>query len=123
MLIITVIALIGLASIVIILTNNFKGSVITNFEECIAAGNPAMESYPRQCMANGQTFVEIIDDAWRLDRMVLMQHEFEGYFACFGCKVSFGDESVICIDPIMGMKQVDETFERYCGEGFEVVEL
>jgi len=22
---------------------------ITNFEECIAAGNPAMESYPRQC--------------------------------------------------------------------------
>ena len=34
---------------------------ITNFEECIAAGNPAMESYPRQCRANGQTFVEFID--------------------------------------------------------------
>ena len=31
---------------------------ITNFEECIAAGNPAMESYPRQCRADGQTFVE-----------------------------------------------------------------
>ena len=34
---------------------------IKNFEQCIAAGNPAMESYPRQCSANGQTFVEEID--------------------------------------------------------------
>lgn len=33
---------------------------ITNFEECIAAGNPAMESYPRQCRADGKTFVEKI---------------------------------------------------------------
>ncbi|MBW3017285.1 hypothetical protein KY316_02845 [Candidatus Woesearchaeota archaeon] len=31
---------------------------ITNFDECAAAGNPVMESYPRQCRANGQTFVE-----------------------------------------------------------------
>lgn len=35
---------------------------ITNFDECIAAGNPAMESYPRQCRANGVTFVEDISD-------------------------------------------------------------
>jgi len=35
---------------------------ITNFEECIAAGNPAMESYPRQCRANDITFVEEIED-------------------------------------------------------------
>lgn len=35
---------------------------ITNFEECITAGNPAMESYPRQCRANGMTFVEEIED-------------------------------------------------------------
>jgi len=31
---------------------------ITTFEECVAAGNPVMESYPRQCRAQGQTFVE-----------------------------------------------------------------
>ncbi len=31
---------------------------ITNFEECVAAGNPVMESYPRQCQADGRTFVE-----------------------------------------------------------------
>jgi len=33
---------------------------ITNFEECIAAGNPAMESYPRQCRdpISDRTFTE-----------------------------------------------------------------
>jgi len=35
--------------------------VVTNFEECIEAGNPAMESYPRQCRHGDQTFVEEID--------------------------------------------------------------
>ena len=30
---------------------------ITNFEECAAAGNPVMESYPEQCMADGKVFV------------------------------------------------------------------
>jgi hypothetical protein len=35
-------------------------SAITSFEECVAAGYPVMESYPRRCAANGQTFVEDI---------------------------------------------------------------
>ena len=35
---------------------------ITNFEECAAAGNAVMESYPRQCRsADGRLFVEEID--------------------------------------------------------------
>lgn len=34
---------------------------ISDFESCAAAGNPVMESYPRQCRANGQTFVEVIN--------------------------------------------------------------
>lgn len=34
-----------------------KSSNITSFEECKAAGKPIMESYPEQCNANGQTFV------------------------------------------------------------------
>ena len=38
-------------------------STITNFEECIAAGNPAMESYPRQCRTpDGKHFVESIPE-------------------------------------------------------------
>ena len=36
--------------------------VVNNFDECIAAGNPAMESYPRQCMTrDGETFTEEIE--------------------------------------------------------------
>jgi len=35
--------------------------VIANFEECVAAGNPVMESYPRQCRTqDGRLFVEEI---------------------------------------------------------------
>jgi hypothetical protein len=34
---------------------------ITNFEECVAAGNPILESYPRQCRTmDGKQFVEEI---------------------------------------------------------------
>lgn len=35
--------------------------VVTNFEECVAAGNPVMESYPRQCSHKGEIFTEEID--------------------------------------------------------------
>jgi hypothetical protein len=35
---------------------------ITTFEECVAAGNPVMESYPRQCRTqSGETFVEDVE--------------------------------------------------------------
>lgn len=32
----------------------------SNFEECVAAGNPIMESYPRQCRVSTQLFTETI---------------------------------------------------------------
>ena len=35
---------------------------VTSFEECAAAGNPVMESYPRQCRAGDATFVEEIPE-------------------------------------------------------------
>ncbi len=38
-------------------------AVVTNFEECAAAGNPVMESYPRQCRAGDTTFVEEVPEA------------------------------------------------------------
>ena len=38
---------------------NRTGEVpVTNFDECLAAGNPVMESYPRQCRHGNQTYVE-----------------------------------------------------------------
>jgi len=96
--------------------------IISNFEECIAAGNPAMESYPRQCRdpISDTTFVEEIDE-WKLDGIVLMKHDVNGNFACFGCS-SPGEGPAICIDPIMEMKLFEETAERYCSGEFEVIE-
>lgn len=35
---------------------------VANFEECVAAGNPAMESYPRQCRHKDQLFTEDTED-------------------------------------------------------------
>ena len=37
-----------------------QDSKINNFMDCINAGNPAMESYPRQCRAGEETFTENI---------------------------------------------------------------
>lgn len=34
--------------------------VVSNFEECMLAGFPIMESYPRQCASPAGTFVEDI---------------------------------------------------------------
>ncbi len=41
------------------------GEQISNFKECENAGNPIMESYPRQCMDHGKTFFEdvLYDDS------------------------------------------------------------
>jgi uncharacterized protein (UPF0333 family) len=40
-----------------------KKATITNFDECAAAGNPVMESYPEQCSANGQTFIRDVEES------------------------------------------------------------
>ena len=47
----------------VIISFFFEPVTIDNFEECIAAGNPAMESHPRQCNTeDGKHFVEIINE-------------------------------------------------------------
>jgi hypothetical protein len=41
-----------------LLRDNFGGThAIKTFEDCVNAGNPVLESYPEQCTAGGQTFV------------------------------------------------------------------
>lgn len=35
---------------------------VNSYEDCVAAGNPVMESYPAQCVAGGRVFVEEIDE-------------------------------------------------------------
>lgn len=54
------ILLIGL--ILVFLVGCTPSVTITDFESCIAAGNPAMESYPMKCAANGEVFTEDIGE-------------------------------------------------------------
>jgi hypothetical protein len=53
-----------LAVVVLVVCNkdwnlNTQGGA-TNFMECVAEGNPVMESYPRQCRSGDNTYVENI---------------------------------------------------------------
>lgn len=34
---------------------------VTDFKSCVAAKNPVMESFPRQCQAEGNTYTEELD--------------------------------------------------------------
>lgn len=42
------------------LTKKEAPLLVTDFQECVAAGNPVMESYPRQCRHADETFTEDI---------------------------------------------------------------
>lgn len=52
--------------------NAGKSAEIASFAECIAAGNPVMESYPRQCRANGLTFTEEIGNELELTDTIVV---------------------------------------------------
>lgn len=43
---------------------------VTNFQECVEAGNEVMESYPRQCSAGGETFTEDIGNEMEKEDLI-----------------------------------------------------
>lgn len=43
-------------------TPDAAATPITTFAQCVAAGNPVMESYPAQCKAGDEVFVQNIDE-------------------------------------------------------------
>lgn len=47
---------------------------INSFEECLLAGNVILESYPRQCLADNETFVEDIGN--ELEKIDLIRVDF-----------------------------------------------
>ncbi len=49
-------------------------SEVSNFEECVAAGNPVMESYPRQCASNGETYVENIGNELAMIDQIIVNY-------------------------------------------------
>lgn len=52
------------------IANGMMNQPITNFEQCQKAGYPVMESYPRQCRADGETFVEELPDSAQKDDLI-----------------------------------------------------
>jgi hypothetical protein len=93
---------------------------ITNFEECVAAGFPVMESYPRQCNDGENTYVEQIneDANFQTDGFSLINND--GVYSCVGCGENAEGE-FICIDAAADANFVEETENLYC-DGFEVIE-
>ncbi|MBU0472269.1 MAG: hypothetical protein KKF89_01865 [Nanoarchaeota archaeon] len=52
----------GLIIIIMMISACKNTTKINSFEECVAEGNPVMESYPRQCQADEKTFTEEINE-------------------------------------------------------------
>lgn len=51
-----------------------ENNKIESFQECVEAGNPVMESYPRQCRANDEIFVENIGNELEKIDMIRIDH-------------------------------------------------
>lgn len=72
--IVPVIILIGVAVIFFVPTDR-NGGDINSFAACVAAGNPVMESYPRQCRtADGAHFVENIGNEIEKQDLIRVAH-------------------------------------------------
>ena len=55
------IILIGFIVLMAIFIGCTQNQVISDFDDCVNAGYPIMESYPRQCSDGENTFVEELD--------------------------------------------------------------
>lgn len=89
---------------------------ITNFEKCLEAGNPAMESHPRQCEANKILYIEdlpgekpkayCLPDQRKVDFCTTQHDPVCGYFdssdsECFfnqNCTQTFSNKCMACAD-------------------------
>lgn len=100
---------------------------ITNFEECAAAGNPVMESYPRQCRdAEGNLFVEVIRKQYVgygveecLTISILCTSGREYFSDETGCGCELKEESlegrVNCTDESRNVDACIEIYQPVCG--------
>lgn len=73
-----------------------------SYAECVAAGNPVMDSYPNQCQANGKTFI---------DPSVTIT--LEGTAVCLPHKNSDGPQTLECA---VGIKTKDGAYYGVSGD-------
>lgn len=62
LIVILILIIVGLAIAWKFIENGKAEPVVSNFEECVIAGNPIMESYPRQCRHEGENYIENISN-------------------------------------------------------------
>ena len=108
--------LVFLAIVFVIVVGAYLLSVddVGDFESCVEKTGIVMESYPRQCIYEGRTYIEEI--TFRSDGISLARVLESGDYACFGCN------NVLCKDPVVeAIEWVQETPSRYCGYDFEVI--
>ncbi len=59
---IAVAVLVLLVAVYVLRASRQAEAQVTNFDECVAAGNAVMESYPRQCIHKGKNYTEVIEN-------------------------------------------------------------
>lgn len=63
---------------------------VNDFDSCVVAGNPVMESYPRQCSVNGKTFSEVILDSNDISQIqTLFQEKYPKYKETLTIKINY----------------------------------
>lgn len=115
LLLVSAIGIVALGLIVGYVLGSDNNSDVNSFEECVAAGNLIMDSYPPQCQtSDGKTFTQNLP-SWKTDDVTLMRVPQTGELSCFGCGAT------ICIDPTPGLEIIEETESQHCNENMEVV--
>ncbi len=77
---------------------------IDSFEKCVSAGYPVMESYPRQCRANSQTFTEKISSNPGDNQN---NSDYYGTSTLEACSIDTDCQALGCNGEICGAKNSD----------------
>jgi hypothetical protein len=70
---------------------------ISSFEECVAAGNPVMESYPRKCRAGDITFVELSGTSPKFHECTEEERQAEACTLEYSPVCALVDNNIRCI--------------------------
>ncbi len=95
---------------------------INSFEECVEAGNPVMESYPRQCRADSRVFVEEVNDTEGPSEHYCTEEEKAADFCTMHYDPVCGDNGKIysngCVACSSG--EIESYTPGECGESGEI---
>lgn len=74
-----VLAILAVIGVIYFVTRPHTSPIVTAFEECAKAGNPVMESYPRQCNTkDGKHFVEDIGTSLEKNDLIRLTSPLPG---------------------------------------------